>query len=66
MKTHFKNALYGIEEDISCDNSNLDRPDLQMDLEEAVQSGCDTGCTGEEESLRTNFISIFSFVLTCT
>jgi hypothetical protein len=32
MKSHFKNALCGIEEDISCDNSDLDRPDLKMDL----------------------------------
>jgi hypothetical protein len=56
MKSHFTNALCGIEEDISCDNSDLDRPDLKMDLEEAVESECDTGSTGEEDSLQTNFI----------
>jgi len=32
MKSYFTNALCGTEEDISCDNSDLDRPDLKMDL----------------------------------
>jgi len=36
-----------------------------MDLEESVESECETGCTGEEESQWTNFIEIFSFVLIC-
>lgn len=50
MKSHFTNALCGIEDDISCDNFDLDMPDLNTDLEKSVESECDTGRTGEEDS----------------
>lgn len=34
-----------------CDSSDLNRPDLKNDLEESVESMCDTRSRGEEESL---------------
>jgi hypothetical protein len=40
-------------------------PDLNTNLEESVESECDTGRTGGEDSQWTNFIEIFSFVLIC-
>jgi len=65
MKFHFTNALCGTEDDTSCKNSDLDRPDLKKGLEESVESECDNGSTGEEDSQWTNFTEIFSFVLIC-
>jgi len=38
VKSHFTNALCGTEDDISCDSSDLDRPDLKTHLEESVES----------------------------
>jgi hypothetical protein len=32
------------------DNSDLDCPDLKINLEEPVDSECETGCTSEEDS----------------
>jgi hypothetical protein len=56
MKSHFTNALCGIEEDISWDNSDLDCPDLKRDFEESVESERETGRTDEEESKWTKLI----------
>jgi hypothetical protein len=41
------NALDGTE-DILWDSFDLDCPDLKSDLEESVDSGCETGCTSED------------------
>jgi len=65
MKYHFTNAICGIEDYKPCDSFDLDMPDLNTDLEESVESECDTGHTGEEDSQWTNFTEIFSFVLIC-
>jgi hypothetical protein len=44
------NALDGTEDDILWENSDLDCTDLKSDLEESVDSECETGCTSEEDS----------------
>jgi hypothetical protein len=44
------NTLDGTEDDILWDNSDLDCHDLKSDLEESVDSECETGCTSEEGS----------------
>lgn len=42
------NALDEIKGDISWDDSDLDCPDLKNDLEESVDSKCETRCKSEE------------------
>jgi hypothetical protein len=59
-------ALNGTEDDILRDNSDLDCPDLKSDLEQSVDSDCETGCTSEEDSeqinlFNLNFQSMFFF-----
>jgi hypothetical protein len=43
------NALDGTEDDFLWHGSDLDCPDLKSDLEESVDSVCETGCTIEED-----------------
>jgi hypothetical protein len=46
------------DDDVLWDTSDLDCPHLKSDLEEPVNSKCETECTSEEDSEQINLLNL--------